>query len=515
MVISANQLQQAEPELQEIGRLYKGSRKIERQRQDGSTYLSVGKDLEYFRFEPSDRLFNLPGDASDGYENLYEELTAKWAALKEVTFGWRSLPILLPHRTIKANYWYKNAVYDKSGRCVRSCNGEICDRYQVDAKTAQGKPYKAVVKGAIKCAMKEGDKECPMGCKAEAKLKLIIPALSTGMVLITTKSEIDIKTLLGNLKAYEHFDLSRIPMRLCRSLRDASYWEDGEYKKQEKWLLHLEIDPQYGQLALEAQQRQYKAELMGVPVASLQLPGQLNLPQLPQQQPRSLAPAVSTVMPQEEAAQQYPEKAKIWAEVNRLVTECVQARDVQKLESVIAGAYQRIEYGALPEKARLAIASLHDQALESITTASIGFDVTTTASTATSTEVAKEAVPKPKSKKKTTISTEVDPATTPEAIALAKRLSRIKDLANLSDVQPDAICTSLKLDAARFYEWSEDQVKLFRNHVFGIHLFSELQSEDRERIVQDTIATFEFEPTDDMLFEALMSSPEFSGESEF
>jgi hypothetical protein len=264
-------IEQQSAKLESIGRLFKGSPKIERTNQKGEKYLSVGKDLDHFRFEADDRLTYMP---SATHASLYDELVERWKQMEQVTAGWRSVPILLPYRSLEENFFWRNAVYDRSGRTTRVCDGEVCSRYPLEVRNTDGSIRKAVIQGAIACSMKEFDAECPAGCKAEAKLSMIIPALYPGLVLITTKSLIDIQTIRANLLGYQRFDLSKIPMRLCRSLRDASYTDEkGEFRKQEKWLLHVEIDPEFGHMALEAQKEQYRAELMSYqPVAVAALP---------------------------------------------------------------------------------------------------------------------------------------------------------------------------------------------------------------------------------------------------
>lgn len=270
-VLKRTRMQEIPARLEEIGRLFKGGPKEKGVSKSGKEYLGYGKDLDCFRFQPSERLMNLP---SSSHVNLYEEVLARWQGMQQVTAGWKAIPILLPYRSLAENFRWRNAVYDGSGRTVRSCDGELCDRQPFLMKNAHGKEYTAILRGAYACAMQEGDVECPAGCKAEAKLSMIIPGFPPGLVVLTTKSTIDIQTIEANLKAYSRFDLSRIPMRLCRSLKDASYTDakTGEFKKQEKWLCHIEIDPEYGQMALQAQQQQYRAELMGGVQDAPQLP---------------------------------------------------------------------------------------------------------------------------------------------------------------------------------------------------------------------------------------------------
>ena len=247
-IIRRSQLDEVSPRLEEIGRLFKGSKKQNNR---------FGKDLEYFRFEPAPRLNDLPS-ASHG--TLFAEVEARWKAMEASTSGWKSLPIVLPYRSLEQNLSFRNAIYDGGGRTTRACDGSICTRYQMEVKGR-----KMIVRGAINCSMGANDTECPMGCKSEAKLSMIIPSLYPGLVVLTTKSTIDIQTLTANLKGYSRFDLSKIPLRLCRSLRDASYTDPttGDFRKQQKWLLHIEIDPVFGHAALEAQQSQYRAELLG------------------------------------------------------------------------------------------------------------------------------------------------------------------------------------------------------------------------------------------------------------
>jgi hypothetical protein len=165
---------------------------------------------------------------------------------------------------------------------------------------------------------------------------MIIPALYPGLVLLTTRSLIDIQTIQSNLEAYRRFDLSRIPLRLCRSLRDASYTTaDGEYKKQDKWLLHIEIDPQVGQLALEAQQQQYRAELSGAATNYL-----------PKQADRALPPAPTVVeveafIPKADAIELWnTAKANGWSQEQ--AKDVLTSRGIQSFNEIPIDQYSEI-----------------------------------------------------------------------------------------------------------------------------------------------------------------------------
>jgi hypothetical protein len=360
MIIKKHQIEATIPRLPEIGRLFKGSPKQHSPTAKNPDRLIAGRDLDHFRFEPADSTKALP--APDGSSTLYEYLRQQWDDQAAAFGDYRSIPVLLPYGAIAENYSYGNRVYGAGGNCVRSCDGEICDRHQEEFFDKKAnKTVKRVVRSPIPCAMQPDDTECPAGCKGEAKLKLLIPALGIpGTILLTTHSGRDISTLLANLKAFERFDLSAIPFRLCRTLEKCDrQGENGEIIPGQKWFCQLRVDPQYGLLALERQQQRKLAELTGAA-----------MPALPSAAPKLPAlPVYSDYTNQTE-----------WIQFLGELSGAIRSGDRTRANDVCTVARGMVERGVFPPHASGGIDREFNRAMEAIATA--GHPVSVQVSTA-------------------------------------------------------------------------------------------------------------------------------------
>jgi Recombination directionality factor-like len=247
------------PRLPEIGRIFKGSKKRDREK-DGKTYQIMGEDLDHLRFEPSEQTYDLP--SPDGNGVLAEYLVRQYAELGDTP---RNLPIQLLHADMGENFTSSNEVWAKVGaveRCVRRCNGETQLLHLTEKKTLSKEP--------IACAAAEGESECPFKCKPTGRLSFNLPILKyPGLVVMTTHSIYDIIEIQGNLALYADWDLSKIPFQLCRTERTVNRNENGVVKPMKKWLCHLSIDPRFGNAVLAAQPRQYLAQLTGTPMSQI------------------------------------------------------------------------------------------------------------------------------------------------------------------------------------------------------------------------------------------------------
>jgi hypothetical protein len=249
-----------EPKLPEIGRIFKGGKKRDREK-DGKAYKIMGEDLDYFRFEPSESTHNLP--SPDGVGTLAEYLTRQY---EELGSSPRTLPIQFLYAEANKNFAaeYNEAWQSVGGveRCIRRCDGET-QLLHLEGKTLSKEP--------IPCAA-QGMSECPLKCKPTGRLSFILPQLKyPGRVVMTTHSIYDILEIQGNLALYEGWELNKIPFQLCRTERTINRNVDGNIQAVKKWLCHLVIDPRFGQRLLESAPTRYLAELEGSPVVEVEV----------------------------------------------------------------------------------------------------------------------------------------------------------------------------------------------------------------------------------------------------
>lgn len=250
-----------QPRIVEIGRLHKGG-----PMGTSSRGYAGGDDLNHFRFEPNERLKSYP-DGNGG--NVYDALKTRWGELGAEP---RTIPIRFLSNDINEIFSASsNEVWsNKNGvkRCVRRCNGEEVLLHYKDG------PKPVLSRERIPCAAEPGANKCPFDCKPTGRLNFYIPHLRMpGRVMLTTHSIYDITEIQGNLAAFAGCDFRQIPFLLCRSLKPCNYNKpDGSVVRQEKWLLHLEVDPEMGMLVLNAQAQQYRNSLQAVASGRLSLP---------------------------------------------------------------------------------------------------------------------------------------------------------------------------------------------------------------------------------------------------
>jgi hypothetical protein len=398
-VFRPDQLQNVQPQVPEIGRIFKGDPK--RPGKKPGTMI-FGQDLDYFRFEPAERTKALPF----GSGTLYDHLKNRWEAIKEETGGWRSLQIRFPFSRFEDIYHHgKNRKWAEIGgrqTCVRECNGATVNKMLVEI----GGGKKVVQRGTWACSMQDGDRECPEGCKAEAMLKFMIPALGyPGMIIFTTRSGHDITEIKKNLLPYYGLDYASMPFRLFRALSPCDHHqEDGTVRRQDKWLCYLEIDAEFGMLQMQGRERQYRAQLSGQPIQALPAAPALALP-----------PSASNLDQQ-------------WFEFMGEIQACIGGRSHRPLMQVIESALN-----IFPESWHDKIYAEHDRAASAIGSISMPVSVI-------------EA-----------------PDTARENL---ERLSNIRLLTGYSKVQAKAIAESINLVIADCTNWTAQQIEAFRDAVF-------------------------------------------------
>lgn len=217
---------QREPAFPRIGVLRKGGVKSEKR---------PGADLKHFRFDT---------DSPQAFKNF------------EAAYGKQpdTINVYLPYSTPDENFQAWQEEY-KSGGLVHRCDGETMSvwltpdgKYSTDPKPC---PYHT---GQAKRTTNEP------GCKPVGRLTVIIPELQRfAYVTVGTTSKNDIMELTDNLNAVFAMrgNLQGIPFVLCRRPKMISTpTPDGGRARYEKWMLSLEVNPQWATMQLETMRKQ-------------------------------------------------------------------------------------------------------------------------------------------------------------------------------------------------------------------------------------------------------------------
>lgn len=235
MVLSAP----ARINISEVGRLFKGSPKGVNQKTGKPT---IGKDYNshYLRFEPDPRFKN--ERSSNGFPSLYEELKDRW----ENIISGQSVKVRLPFPSLSECMVIDNNVMIKWGAGTRkaaSCDGTTCT-LSFTTETENGK-RKHVFDRTPKPCMVADDGFCPMGCAPKALLKLIIPDLYPGgIVVFPLGSPIDIDSVRGSLSRFEQYGLHCVPFSLFRKATRVNFSDDRGDQSRDNWGVNMEIDPE-------------------------------------------------------------------------------------------------------------------------------------------------------------------------------------------------------------------------------------------------------------------------------
>ena len=202
-----------------------------------------GQDLDYFRFDTNDT------ELSTAFTEVYKRQP-------------REINVFLPYKTTEQNFssWMEEWA---ASSLLRRCDGEN----QVIWLDENKRTYS---KGRQACLGCDGK----TGCKPSGRLSVVIPELKRlGYVEVQTHSKWDIMGLTENLVAIEQAtgDLRGIPFKLCRRLRNISTPRDNGRARVDKWLLTLEVSPQWSSKVLEALESRANRVLME-PKATMALP---------------------------------------------------------------------------------------------------------------------------------------------------------------------------------------------------------------------------------------------------
>jgi hypothetical protein len=208
------------PSFPQIGVLRKGAPKV------GN---GPGKDLEYFRFQTDNE------EAAEAFAQFYGSEP-------------RVIRVFVPYKTTNENFEAWREEWTASSLKHR-CDGETCVRWLTPQGTYSDEP-----KPCPYLAVPNNKK----GCKQVGRLQVVIPELKRlAYVTVLTTSINDILELHSNLQALEatRSDLRGIPLLLYRvPCKISTPAENGKRARREKWLLHVEAQPQWVELQLAAAQ---------------------------------------------------------------------------------------------------------------------------------------------------------------------------------------------------------------------------------------------------------------------
>lgn len=214
-----------------IGTLRKGAPKPER---------GPGRDLSYFRFDTDD-------------ERAAQMFTTAYGNEP------RQINVYLPFSSTDQNFqaWRESWTASKLNH---RCDGEVCYTYAADGQ---------LVPTSTPCPDLGKPDTDRNRCKQVGRLQVILPALERfAYVTVLTSSLHDIIALSEQLAAIEVLrgSLQGIPMVLSRNEREISMPKpDGTRVRVSKWMLAIEVAPEWAALQLQSMQRQ----ALGLPAPAI------------------------------------------------------------------------------------------------------------------------------------------------------------------------------------------------------------------------------------------------------
>lgn len=301
-----------------IGALRKGAKKVSDN--------APGKDLNHFRFDSQD-------------ERAIADFEAKYGSQPT------EVNVFLPYPSTEQNFFTCKEEWVAGGLKHR-CDGEFCMAKRVG---------NVIQRHFMK------PEPCPGNCKEVGRLKVIIPELKRfAYVSVETHSINDIVNLHQQLNAVETTfgQLNAIPFVLRRRPEKISTpGKDGNRARREKWMLSIEVSPDWADLRLESVRINalQQAGNVGAIASSLDYK---SLP--PAEIPKQLKPADPEPVKTFEYQQEMP-----WFKFKKALAEAVQKGDVRRVEEIQNNAYSKIP-SILPEHSRSAIDFAVDEALDAI-----------------------------------------------------------------------------------------------------------------------------------------------------
>jgi len=226
-----------------IGTLRKGEPQRDGKNAKGEAIKIVGRDLDYFRFDAID-----------------QSTAAAFAALYGPTP--REITIALPYRTMDENFMAFQEAYTAAGLSHR-CDGQECYSHNRNG---------ILVPNGTPCPDRNKPDSDRNRCKQVGRLKTIIKGFErTALVTVETHSINDIVAITQHLGAIEALGVGLwgIPMTLRRVEKDIYMpMKGGGRTRVKKWMLQIEISPEWASLQLQSMQRK-SLQMMG---ASLPAP---------------------------------------------------------------------------------------------------------------------------------------------------------------------------------------------------------------------------------------------------
>lgn len=324
----------------EIGKLRKGGPKrpvLDEQGQPeldkyGKPKMGYGNDLDHFRFDSDD------ADAIAKFRAEFGEAP-------------KSVRVMLPYPTTEENFMTAMERYGAGGIEIR------CDREWKSGVMARGRFMKCFP-GKVACDSPDLNTPCPSGCKQVGRLKLIIPALERFVYVTSeTHSINDIVRLDKQLADIEHHfgRCNGIPLVLTRRLISVSTPNGKGRARRPKWLLSLEVSPEWSRLQLQSRQNLAFSEAT---IAQLgQAPQQtMALPAAP------FDTTARDLRPEPPPSYDFTQ-GDLWLKIKNAFQT---ANDAQAIQDYEARAIARVEDGSLPPHARTMIANLVDRAYQKL-----------------------------------------------------------------------------------------------------------------------------------------------------
>jgi len=259
----------------QIGTIRKGSPKQKRTNADGSEYEIQGKDLNYFRVEfdesevKASTLFKtLYGETPNTLKVTFpfNEVDRVWSAYLEAYTSNRLVArsdgeLILRWREGKEIY-VKNglATADRVVKIWKRTEGKHTDPLEVPMKADQPVPY-------IENMVFHRTEKTLTEAKPVGRLRVTLYELNRlGYLLLATTSQNDIIAIggpdsgeLGSIKVFCDslgLPFAGVPLILRRKPQMVAYTDEkGKQSRTKRWLVHIEPDPEFAEMAFAKSRR--------------------------------------------------------------------------------------------------------------------------------------------------------------------------------------------------------------------------------------------------------------------
>lgn len=312
------------PRVQPIGKIFKGSAKIEATRINQKTgkteaYLKVGNNLDYFRFVPT------PGVSADRVQEIWDQFYGDQPKELQIFFKHDNIDQLIDD-------WYSE--FATGGLLKVKCDGETIHEWRDDRGEYHFTPKP--------CRAPNSPKGCDK-CRASALIKFGMPEFRymgySGNIEISTTSINDIVFLKAQLAeiaaelALCGASLKYAPLILSRSPRVITKTTSSKQFRGEENLLYLSIDPQY-QMKIDRAISAAKYAEIGATYEPRKLANVGTIAQLP--------PAIDVI------------SKPVWSDFFAAFSgACDRCKDEDQLDELIEWTQRQQAYKAYPENHRV------------------------------------------------------------------------------------------------------------------------------------------------------------------